>query len=301
MTSRPRKCSRAKAYPAMLPRIDVAERHGRRDDPAVEEQPRQRWVELVEHVVVGIERERVRDERQLDRVGQRLERRDDRPDERHEHQQRVADEEDVCQAPGPSTASEWPAGDGHGRPLRRQAGDLDGGRIRAHQDGAEPKIRRWMRVTPKMNTNRIDPDRGRVPEVELRERRVIEVQHDGHQGVVRVAAGTSGDGRLVEQLERADDRDRGHEEVAGSEQWEGDLGERLPGVRAVDGGRLVDLAADRLERRQVEQHERARCGPGVQDDDRVERRVLVTDPVLVRAVAEDRHRAGRTAAPPAGC
>jgi hypothetical protein len=44
-------------------------------------------------------RERLRDEREAHRVLERLERRDHRPRERHEHEQRVGDQEDVGEPP----------------------------------------------------------------------------------------------------------------------------------------------------------------------------------------------------------
>src|SRR5439155_27042154 len=90
----------------------------------------------------------------------------------------------------------------------------------------------------------------------------------------------------VEPLERPDDGDRCDEVVAGLQQRERDPPEHLPAAGPVDRRRLVDLARDRLERREVEEHEGPGRRPGVQEDYRVQGRVRVADPVLVRREAE---------------
>ena len=70
--------------------------------------------------------------------------------------------------------------------------------------------------------------------------------HHRHQGIVGIAGDATRDGRLIEQLERSDDGDRGHEEVAGTQERERDMAECRPGARAIDRGRFVDLARDGL-------------------------------------------------------
>jgi len=70
---------------------DVRYRDDARDQDAVQEQHEDRWRQVLRDVAIGIERQRVRDERQADRIRQRLERRYDRPSERDEHQQGIGD------------------------------------------------------------------------------------------------------------------------------------------------------------------------------------------------------------------
>src|SRR2546427_6165582 len=105
------------------------------------------------------------------------------------------------------------------------------------------------------------PDRGRESELRVADRRSIDEQDDRRQRVVRLAPLSAGDQCLVEQLEAADEQQRRYEEVGRPEERERDAPERLPGTGAVDGSGLVDLLADRLQERQVEQHDRARRGP----------------------------------------
>ena len=87
-----------------------------------------------------------------------------------------------------------------------------------------------------------DADRGRVAEVRLLDALAIEQQHDRRERVVGDATGTAHDERLVEQLQRADDRHGGHEEVGRGQERQRDPSEDLPPARAVDRGRLVDVA-----------------------------------------------------------
>ena len=70
------------------------------------------------------------------------------------------------------------------------------------------------------------------------------------------------------------------------EQREGDLPERSPGAGPVDRGRLVDIHGYRLQSSQVEEHHRARRRPGVQADDRRQRRALLREPGVRMVVAE---------------
>src|SRR5262245_54272614 len=73
-----------------------------------------------------------------------------------------------------------------------------------------------------------DPGSRRQAEIGQLEGRVVEVQHRRHQAVVGVTVDAAADEHLVEQLERPDERDRGHEVVTRSQQWERDAPERLP-------------------------------------------------------------------------
>src|SRR5688500_18616576 len=59
-----------------------------------------------------------------------------------------------------------------------------------------------------------DPDGGGIVEVHLPHHRVVDVKNDRHQCIARVPCRSAADVRLVKELERPDDRDRGDEEMS---------------------------------------------------------------------------------------
>src|SRR5262249_60952387 len=68
-------------------------------------------------------------------------------------------------------------------------------------------------------------DRGRIPELDVEDRLVVEVENDRHCRVVRSAGRAADEERLVEHLQSPDDRDDRNEEVPRLEQRKGDLPE----------------------------------------------------------------------------
>ena len=212
------------------------------------------------------------------------------PDERDEEQERDDDQEDVdddrrvrsCPA---CPASRWRRA-GRRAPRRRPRAPLDRGEVRGlgrprrHQPtSAFPNSSRWISVTVKMISESTTPIAAAYPNPRPG-RRSGTGRARRQRRVVRAAGAARDDVRLVEQLQAADHRQRRDEEVARLEQREGDLPERSPLPGAVDRGRLVDVGRDRLERGEVEEHERPRRRPDVQAHDRRQRRAGVAEPRL---------------------
>ena len=160
-TSRPGKAQPGERVAGHRPERDVAQRHGAGHDQAVEEQPRERRVELGERRLPALEDDRLGDDGQAQRVGLGLERGDERPGERHEHQQPVPDQEQVRQPAAPAGSAVARRADClRDRPrvldVGRNAGrGLDG--HRQVQLGVPPKKRRWISVIDMISTNSTTP------------------------------------------------------------------------------------------------------------------------------------------------
>jgi hypothetical protein len=105
---------------------------------------------------------------------------------------------------------------------------------------------------------------GRVTEVEVRERLLIDEVVDDPGGRDRAAARGDGDG--VEDLERADQGDHQYQRQDRPQQWQGDAAEHPPFAGSVDRGALVQVLRD-LQHPGVQQ-QRGVAGVGPRVDGR---------------------------------
>ena len=94
--------------------------------------------------------------------------------------------------------------------------------------------------------------------------------------MVRPTAGEDVGGR--EDLERAQEVDDPQVEGDRREQWPADVAEAAPRPRPVELGRLVELARDRLQGREVDEHVHADAGQTEQDQRRHGPRLAVQPP-----------------------
>ena len=84
---------------------------------------------------------------------------------------------------------------------------------------------------------------------------LVDVVHEDHGALVDHAVGTSGQHvHDVVDLEAADGQHNRHEEGGGLELRQRHVPELLPGIRPVQGGRLIEVLADALQSGQVDHH-----------------------------------------------
>src|SRR6266536_134992 len=108
--------------------------------------------------------------------------------------------------------------------------------------------------------------RGGAELEEVLERRLVQVLDHGARGVARPALGE--DEHLPEDLERADDMGDEDEEKDRTEEGQRDGAEASPPAGAVEGRRLVEIARNVLQPRQVDHEVVAGHPPHGGEDDR---------------------------------